>query len=119
MITGFEQHTHELDSVEDSKVFDIAMYLEHNAKERPVTCGELSHISGLVQPRVRKIIHYIRTKRLIQNLIATNKGYIVVSDEKRIEKYLQSLDDRINSIINLYESYGKRWTRNDSHESGV
>lgn len=50
------------------------------------------------EPRVRKIINFIRTNGLVDCLIANSEGYYVSRDTDEIEDYIQSLKQRENAI---------------------
>ena len=52
----------------------------------------------LNEPRVRKIINYIRTHHLVPLLIATSKGYWVSSDPKEISEWLETMQGRIDAL---------------------
>lgn len=52
-------------------------------------------------PRMRKIIHYIRVKNLVKNLIATSDGYYKTQDLKEIENYIKSCRERANSFLEI------------------
>jgi hypothetical protein len=67
-----------------NKDINAYMSLFHDVKFRP--------------ERLRKIIHAIRMLNLIPCLIATNKGYYIAKTESEVNDYIESLQQRINSI---------------------
>lgn len=63
-------------------------------------------ISG---PRLRKIINHIRINGLVQIIVADgNTGYRVVNTKDKAEKYLHSLDQRINNIQHMRDEVAKQ-----------
>ncbi|MCP3682096.1 MAG: hypothetical protein GY861_05335, partial [bacterium] len=52
---------------------------------------------GFDQPRLRKIVNYIRTNALLP-LIATSNGYYVSEDTDEIKKQVESLEQRSRQI---------------------
>ena len=125
-INGFEELTHELSEQE----IRIAKFLsKHYFPEEAIGYEnaktnkeielkicllaaryniELEHKYTSV--RIRKIINYIRVNGLCNCLLATSNGYYVTNDKYEIDKYLESLKQRIQSIQNVYDSieYQKR-----------
>lgn len=49
-------------------------------------------------PRMRKVIHYIRVKGLIIDLIATSNGYFRSNDANEIANFIKSCRQRANSF---------------------
>lgn len=49
-------------------------------------------------PRMRKVIHYIRVKGLIIDLIATSNGYFRTNDSNEIANFIKSCRQRANSF---------------------
>lgn len=56
------------------------------------------HITG---PRMRKVIHDIRTSGAIKNLIATSDGYFRSNDPKKIADFIKSCIERSNSFMDV------------------
>lgn len=99
MITGFETETCPLTGAEMALVIPCVDLLkpalgEHNA----ITADELAESLGVKPPRVRKIIHYIRTNGLLVGLVAKSRGYYITNDISVLMKYERSLAERINAI---------------------
>ena len=59
------------------------------------------HLSG---SRVRKIINHIRTKGLVDGLIASSDGYYVATSEAELSEYIESLDGRLKAIYAVRRS---------------
>ena len=51
----------------------------------------------LTQPRLRKLVNYIRSNSLIP-LIATSQGYFTTDCKQTIQEQIKSLQERANSI---------------------
>jgi rRNA-processing protein FCF1 len=111
MINGFEEETHELTEKELKLVQPIVNGLK-------TKIGEINAISGgkiivamrssgykIDASRLRKIIHHIRVKRLIEKLVSTNKGYYIATTDEELKKYVESLNQRINSIVEVRQSF--------------
>lgn len=104
MITGFEKYTHELTEYELTLLPMIIPRLKTKlGKEKAVTNSHIckvfkEHGHKLDPPRFRKIVQYIRVMGLIPCLISTSKGYYVATSKEEIRKYIESFDQRINSM---------------------
>lgn len=112
MIKGFETETEELTEYESTVLLPLIV------KGLSVKIGQKNAVTNgkmrtklqekgyeVTDPRIRKIINYIRMNKLITNLLATSKGYYVSNDAKEIEDYKQSLISRANAILNIVKSY--------------
>jgi hypothetical protein len=112
MITGFEDITYELTKYEREVLLPLFVrgLKTKVGKHNSVTSSTISttlkgqgyKVSG---PRIRKIVNYIRVHRLIKNLIATSKGYYISEDPEEIEKYVESLRQRIREITLVANTY--------------
>lgn len=106
MIEGFETITSDLTDYELQWVlpFVRAGLLTKNGAAKAVTNKEI--VAGLAkncgisisEPRVRKIINYIRVKNMIPRLIATSRGYYVAENRQEVLDYIESLRSRENAI---------------------
>jgi hypothetical protein len=67
-----------------------------NGEKRPHK--KTYHITG---PRMRKVIHDIRTSGAIKNLIATSDGYFRSNDPKKIADFIKSCIERSNSFMDV------------------
>lgn len=110
MITNFEEITYELTPMEQAAVSHIVFLLRNSmtpVKNQQISkyLREQNSELKLDGPRIRKIIGYIRVKKLLKNVIATSKGYYVSYDKKDIERYVKSLTERINAITAIKNSF--------------
>ena len=106
MIEGFETITSDLTPYELQQVLPLvrAGLLTKNGAAMAVTNKEI--VAGLAkncsisisEPRVRKIINYIRVKNMIPRLIATSRGYYVAESRQEVLDYIESLRSRENAI---------------------
>ena len=104
MITGFEKETHELTEKELKILPVIVSGLQKKiGKENAVTNKKM--VEGLKKhgiktsgARLRKIIHYIRIKGLIERLVATSNGYYISNNIDELDNYIESLVQRSESI---------------------
>lgn len=111
MINNFEDITQEL-SGDEKKVLPILINGLKNCigKEKSYSNKKIKGILltkyniKLSEPRLRKIIQYIRVKGLVPCLIATSKGYYVSNDMNEVRDYCESLQQRINAIKQTKES---------------
>lgn len=105
MINGFEKFTIELNDDE----MKIVRIIVDRFRQKPgikniVTNGQM--ITGLknhyqieiTEPRIRKVIQYIRLNNLIPGLIATSKGYYSTDDIDELEKWIETMKQRENAI---------------------
>jgi hypothetical protein len=113
MITGFEKETHELTDYELELVPRFVKGFktkigEDNAIKNIDIQKKFKEIDiKLSDARIRKVINYIRVNGLVKNLISSSKGYWIENDQERIDKYINSLQQRINSIQQLKNSFNK------------
>lgn len=107
MITNFEIITSELDRYEQRLVSVFADILkDHVGKENAITNKRmreklLTNNNINIKPaRVRKIIHFLRVKDVFQNyaLLASSQGYYLSNNPEEIDKQIESLEQRMNSI---------------------
>ena len=107
-ITNFEEFTHELTS-EEMEILPIVVHGFRNyKKENPIKAqlivdrmNEYLLARGfktrMSQPRLRKMVNYIRTNGLLP-LIATSNGYFTTDCKLTIQEQIKSLQERANSI---------------------
>lgn len=111
MINGFENETHELNDYELKLVPIFVAGLKKRTKQEFAitnnTMAKLMKAKGysVNAPRIRKIINYIRTKKLIVNLISSSKGYWITENPEQLKKYVESLTQRINEIKRVRDSF--------------
>lgn len=105
MITNFEEITKELNQHEHDVIVPILIKVlrQRVGKDRAITnrtiVSELKKMNiKTSSPRIRKMIHFIRITGTVTRLIATSKGYFVPRTKAQLEKYIESLHQRVNSI---------------------
>ena len=108
MITNFEEHTSELTN-EEMEILPIVVHGFRNyKKDNPIKAelivsrmNEFLSARGfktkMSQPRLRKMVNYIRTNGIIP-LIATSNGYFTSDCKETIQEQIKSLQERANSI---------------------
>jgi hypothetical protein len=107
-ITNFEEITAEL-SREEMEILPIVIHgFRAYKKNNPIKAhlvvqrmNEYLEKNGykirLTQPRLRKLVNYIRSNGLIP-LIATSHGYFTTDCKLTIQEQIKSLQERANSI---------------------
>lgn len=107
MIQGFETQTHDLTEIELRLIPGfIAGLRKRTSADKAVTAAEITasykkngfKLSG---PRVRKIIHHIRTTRKDFVVVASSKGYWVTTNPDDIWPQIASLTHRANSQLEV------------------
>jgi hypothetical protein len=108
MITNFEEHTHELTS-DEMEILQLVIHgfraykktnpikAELIVKRMNVFLENNGYKIRLTQPRLRKLVNYIRSNSLIP-LIATSHGYFTTNCKLTIQQQIISLQERANSI---------------------
>jgi hypothetical protein len=116
-VTNFEEHTSELTS-EEMEILPIVVHGFRNYKKTNPIKAELivtrmneyllarGYKTRMTQPRLRKMVNYIRTNGLIP-LIATSNGYFTSNCKQTIQEQIQSLQERANSIERCAEGLKK------------
>lgn len=114
MITSFECITEGLSTTECEvilpKLIELLKY--RKGKENAITNKKLRNLLSAMghdipDSRIRKMINQIRLKGLINNLLASARGYYVSNDSNEINKYVVSLRERaaaINAIADELET---------------
>lgn len=104
MINGFEKYTIELNDDEMKIVHIMVDRFTHkpgikNIVSNPQIVDGLKSIGiETTEPRIRKIIQYIRTNNLIPGLIATSKGYYSTDDIEHLQQWIETMKQRENAI---------------------
>lgn len=111
MIALFEEITYELTEYEETTLLPIVVrgLKNKHGKENAITnkkiCEALSGLGYKVNgPRLRKIIHHIRVEQLIVGLCCNSKGYYVTDSLEELNKYVESLAQRIRSQQQIHKS---------------
>lgn len=55
-------------------------------------------------PRLRKIINFLRTQKIVKWLIATSNGYYIATSREEVLTYIESLKGREEAIRAVRES---------------
>jgi hypothetical protein len=104
MITGFDE-TKELTDDEMGLVpiivkrFNDKKGKVHIVTNEQIRKGLKANLDiDITEPRVRKIIQYIRVKNLLIGLIATSKGYFLATDSAEVEAWLATMEQRKRAI---------------------
>lgn len=111
MINNFEEQTSPLNEEEMHMMkMMIPAFKNKVGIKNAITSGEIIakmeergyKIGGA---RLRKIVNHIRTRRLVNNLVASSKGYYIENDPDKIMEYRESLIQRANAIKAVAESF--------------
>jgi hypothetical protein len=105
MITTFEEQTHPLTDYELKTLLPL-MIQGFTTKigvskcvTNPQICKALKNKGFEVnEPRIRKLVFYIRQQNLVPNLIASSSGYWIATDRKEVDTWINSLQSRIDAI---------------------
>ena len=110
MINGFETITYELTEYEEHKILPLiiaglktkkgAAAAMKNNKMCQILKAEPWSLK-ISEARIRKIINFIRANGLINNLIATSKGYYIAQTQEEVQEYIESLNQRANAILTI------------------
>lgn len=105
MLITFENQTHELTEYEYKVIMPILIdgLKRKVGKSKAVTNGKIcsslkSKGYKVSEPRIRKIIYFIRQNNAVPMLIASSKGYWVTNDVDEINDWLHSLKSRIEAM---------------------
>ncbi len=105
MLKGFEKQTHALNEYEMNTLLPLMVsgFKTKVGKSNAVTnkhiCSSLAEQGYDVnEPRVRKIVSFIRMNHLVPLLIATSKGYWVSTDAQEIKDWVETMNGRIDAL---------------------
>ncbi len=122
MLTNFEEQTHELKPEEKKLIPIIIKKLnERIGKDRAMSstyiCSKIDYFLKykLTKPRLRKIIHYIRVKNKLVFLCGTNKGYYIAKNKDEFQEWLESYEQRIRSMLEVFEAGQKQLEFQDKY----
>ena len=121
MITTFEEQTHPLTDYELKTLLPL-MIQGFTTKigvskcvTNPQICKALKNKGFEVnEPRIRKLVFYIRQQNLVPNLIASSKGYWIATDRKEVDTWVDSLKSRIDAL-NETLNYANKLKENFSY----
>ena len=107
-VLNFEEITHELTSDEEFKIVPIIVnrFKSTQGKEKIVTNKKMiqgiQNVCGFKtsEPRIRKMIQFIRDKNLLNDLeiLATSQGYYSTDDNNEIVTWIKSMRNKINAM---------------------
>ena len=108
MIKNFEEITKDMTQDEKKLVPLIIRGLSTRTKENPIKGAEIVSainsqkdkygIKLFSEPRLRKIVNFIRTESILP-LMGTSNGYYVTQDRTELESQIESLTQRAEAII--------------------
>ena len=114
-INGFEEITYELTDYEINVLLPIMErgLRKRIGKENAITSNEILDKCvnagyKLNSARIRKLINYIRVNHVIPFLMDSSKGYYIEHDKVKMIEYIESLEKRAKSIINVSVSLRKQ-----------
>lgn len=117
MINGFEKETANLNEYERDTLLPIVVgWLRHTNADRPIINRNATQWLkrngySCSEARFRKIVSTIRLECLVENVIATSKGYYVSDDAEEIADYIQSLRERAGAINAIADALSKQGSK--------
>lgn len=117
MLNGFNDQTAPLTGKELEAIPTITNALSNaKGKANAIYNQRLQRLTGFNSARIRKCINYIRTRGLVECLIATSKGYYIADTEKELLEYEDSLLCRATSILDVKYSISEQRKKRFSPE---
>jgi hypothetical protein len=108
MIKNFEEITKEMTESEKKLVPVIIKGLSTKTKANPIIGADIVSainsqkdkygIKLFSEPRLRKIVNFIRTEGILP-VMATSNGYYVTKDRAELESQIESLTQRAEAIM--------------------
>ena len=107
MINGFKEQTEPLNDYERDILLPVIVrgLQTKIGRKNAITNAQMivalknAGYHSVSQPRIRKVINFIRIQGLITNLIASKAGYWVENDIQERRKYVQGVKDRAQSML--------------------
>jgi hypothetical protein len=105
MVTGFENVTFELKEIEFKIMDQVVKGLSNRTVDNPIKSTDIVKALNtrnehqINEPRLRKIISYIRMNAILP-IIATHNGYYCASNKDEIKEQIKSLNERADQINN-------------------
>lgn len=104
MLPGFETLTFDITEKEYEVIPRIVSSLQKRNKENPITNAEIVAAVKNIglntnQPRIRKIISYIRIKGLITNLVGDTTGYYCTNNPEELRRWVSQMRQRADVIL--------------------
>jgi hypothetical protein len=105
-IKGFEDITHELTAFEMEKLVPMihGVLTNHKGKEKAVTNAQLREMifdrfqKKVAEPRIRKIVEYMRQSHLVECLVAGRAGYFIATTPEEIDEWLKTMKQKRNAL---------------------
>ena len=126
MINGFDIQTAPLNDYERDTLLPVIVAGLRNkvGASRAITNAAIcSAMKGagyeLSEPRLRKIVNYIRCNDLVDCLIATSVGYYVASNEVELKEYEDSLLGREQAIAAVRQAVHRQRMRKFAPQIGT
>lgn len=111
MLNGFEKETAQLNDYERNTLLPIVVagLRSKVGKSKAIAnakiCAKMRAAGYvLTEPRLRKIINYIRLNGLVECLIATSDGYYIATSEQELLEYAESLLSREQAIAAIRQA---------------
>jgi len=108
MITNFEHITFELT---DYEIEYILPFVVSELEGRFGKSAAISNKSLVARcptktsgPRIRKVIHELRVKGILTNLLANSSGYYRSNNSSEVDTYIKSCMERVRSIREIVYS---------------
>lgn len=114
MIQNFERLTCRLSEYEKNILLPavLEILVRCRGKSKAITNKRMirNHLQKYaVNPaRLRKVLHHIRTKGMVEGLMATSRGYYVADNREELVKYVISLEGRIRAQQHLRDNIKKQ-----------
>lgn len=107
MINGFEEFTEQLNDYEKDILLPIIIrglktkigVNKAITNKRIIEALKYAGYKGLHGSRIRKIINYIRIQGLINNLVASSKGYWIEDDIEIRKRYVAGVKSRAKAML--------------------
>ena len=126
MLKGFEEYTAPLDEYEQKVLLPLLIQGlktkvgKENAITNPAIVSKLKEKGYKIEePRVRKLISYIRINDLIPLLIASSKGYWISNNHKEIEDWIETAQGRINALVASSEALKRQFKKIKSESTDL
>ena len=126
MINGFNEQTAPLNDYERGTLLPVIVAGLRNkiGAGRAITnaaiCAAMQKAGyELSEPRLRKIVNYIRCNDLLDCLMATSAGYYVASNEVELKEYEESLLGRERAIAAVRQAMYRQRMRKFAPQTGT
>lgn len=111
MLINFEEYTRDLTSKDIREIKLVAELLSKATSPEKAITNKSIRISLFVNKetlikdsKIRKIIHWIRSRHMIKRVIATSKGYYIATNDEEFIKWIRSMEQRRNSLQEVIDA---------------